>query len=146
MKIFLSILVFVATSLTLSQAHARDTKHLISIDEALATPEAKAKLDPKIKFVFGSKNKIEVAKHLGDYMSNKKTNAFNKGDKEACEWAFLSAMLSLQKRAQDMGGDAVVNITSFYKKNDHDSKETFECGAGAFVAGVTLKGEVVKLK
>ena len=55
-------------------------------------------------------------------------------------------MISLKKRAVDMGGNAVVNIHSFYRKNVVKSSTEFECGAGAFVAGVTLKGTVVKLK
>jgi uncharacterized protein YbjQ (UPF0145 family) len=78
-------------------------------------------------------------------MSNKKTNAFNKTDKRACEWAFLSAMLSLQQRALSEGGNAVVNIRSFYKRHEVSSATEFECGAGAIMAGVTFKGDVVKL-
>ena len=54
-------------------------------------------------------------------------------------------MVSLQKRALAEGGNAVVNIRSFYKKREFTSAIEFECGAGAMVAGVTLVGDVVKL-
>jgi uncharacterized protein YbjQ (UPF0145 family) len=54
-------------------------------------------------------------------------------------------MISLQDRAIAEGGNAVVNIRSFYKKRDFTSATEFECGAGAMVAGVALVGDVVKL-
>ena len=60
--------------------------------------------------------------------------------------AFLSAMLTLQDRVKKMGGNAVVNIRSYYKKHNFDSPDEFECGNGAVIAGVTLKGDVVTLK
>ncbi|MDE1308731.1 hypothetical protein L9W77_17725 [Vibrio aestuarianus] len=76
----------------------------------------------------------------------KKTNAFNKTDEEACNWVFLSAMIALKDRAIKEGGNAVVNIKSNYKNNLTSSNDTFQCGAGAVMAGVALSGEVVKLK
>jgi hypothetical protein len=39
----------------------------------------------------------------------------------------------------------VVNIRSNYKRKLFASTTEFECGAGAVIAGVVLKGEVVKL-
>ncbi len=82
---------------------------------------------------------------FGEFQSNKKTNSFNKSDKQACEWAFLSAMLSFQERALSMGANAVTNIKSYYKKHLVDSPTEYECGAGTFVSGVTFKGTVVKV-
>ncbi|MBB3062868.1 hypothetical protein [Microbulbifer rhizosphaerae] len=55
-------------------------------------------------------------------------------------------MIALQDRARREGGNAVVNIRSYYKKNEVNSSSEFECGAGAVMAGVTLEGEVVTLK
>ena len=128
-----------------SQAMARDSKQMFPLDDALNTPAAKEKLDQGIKFYFGDKNLPKFAKSLGSYTSNKKTNAFGKSDKKACEWAFLSAMISLQKRAIDEGGDAVI-IHSYYKQNTVKSSTEYECGAGNVVSGVTFVGKVVKLK
>jgi uncharacterized protein YbjQ (UPF0145 family) len=54
-------------------------------------------------------------------------------------------MLALKDRAVKEGGNAVINIKSNYKNNLTSNKETFQCGAGAVIAGVALTGEVVKL-
>ena len=43
---------------------------------------------------------------------------------------FLSAMLALQKRAQSVGADAVVNIVSNYKNIENSSATEFECHEG----------------
>ena len=48
-------------------------------------------------------------------------------------------------RAQQLGANAVVNIKSNYRNNLTSSTETFQCGAGTFVAGVALQGEVVTI-
>lgn len=127
-------------------ASARDTQHMYPYQELMSTEDAKMKLDRDIKFYFGDQSHPAVARKLGTYTSNKKTNALNKSDERACEWAFLSAMISLQQRAIREGGDAVINIQSYYKKNIINSATEFECGAGVFVAGVALRGTVVKLK
>ena len=121
---------------------ARDDVHHFSIEEALSSPKAKGVLDPNIKLSFGSGTKGDIIK--SGLTANKKTNAFNKSDKEACEWAFLSAVKTFQERAVKEGGTRVVNLTGYYKKQPFDSKTQFQCGAGALMAGVTLKGDIAK--
>jgi uncharacterized protein YbjQ (UPF0145 family) len=78
-------------------------------------------------------------------VANRKTNAFNKSDEEACKWVFLSAMIALQERAIREGANAVVGINSYYKKNEVSSNTQYECHAGNIVAGVALKGTVARL-
>jgi uncharacterized protein YbjQ (UPF0145 family) len=56
----------------------------------------------------------------------------------------LSALKALQERAVREGMDAVVNIESNYKNRQFSSETEFECGAGAIMAGVALKGTLVK--
>lgn len=146
MKTTLLALVTLTAITAFNVSHARDTRHMLSVQEAMATADARAKLDSDIQFHFGSSPSDKVLQRYGEFTSNKKTNAFNKSDTEACHWVFLSAMLALQERARNEGGNAVVNIRSYYKKHEINSTSEFECGAGAFVAGVTLKGEVVTLK
>lgn len=126
-------------------AQARDDVGSYPIADVMANPEYAQRLQG-VRFYFGSQAHPTIAQTFGEYQSNKKTNAFNKSDKEACEWAFLSALLSLHQRALSLGGNAVVNITGYYKKIDFTSETHFQCGAGATMAGVTLKGDVVKLK
>ncbi len=139
-------LVTAACFLSASDVMARDTRHMFSIAEALRTLAAEQRIDRNVQLIFGDQPHPPVAKKLGTYTSNKKTNAFIKSDKEACEWAFLSAILSLQERARREGGDAVVNIRSFYKKISISHQTKYMCGAGAIVAGVAFRGDVVKLK
>ena len=126
-------------------SQARDTRHMYPLSEAMGNEHAKAKLGGDIKFYFGNQKHPKVIKNFGEFMSNKKTNAFNKTDKFACEWAFLSAMLSFQDRARQLGGNAVINLRSYYKKNLISSASEYECGAGAVIAGVTFLGEVVQI-
>ncbi|WP_286303646.1 MULTISPECIES: hypothetical protein [Methylophaga] len=144
MKKVFSILIL-ATMVLSSQAFARDTKHLFSIKEAMESADFKEKLDPTIRFIFGQPADTKVLEDKGNFVSNKKTNAFNKTDKEACEWVLLSALLSFQDRVRSEGGNAVINIESYYKKNAFISTSEYECHAGAIIAGVALKGDVVKL-
>lgn len=128
-----------------STLQARNTIHQFSIEQALAKGESESKLNSSIRLFFGDQKYPAVERELGHYSSNKKTNAFNKSDQVACEWAFLSAIMSLQKRAVQQGGNAVVNIRSNYYGNVFSSATEFECGAGNTVAGVTMSGDVVKL-
>ena len=128
-----------------SPAQARDNKLLLPVEAAMSTPEAQEQLNKGIKFVF-NKNGAKPKQTYGTFTANRKTNAFNKSDEEACNWVFLSALMALQDRAVNEGGDAVVDIHSYYKKEEMRSDDKYECHAGAFVAGVALRGTVVKLK
>lgn len=141
-----AMLTLAATLLTATSAVARDTKVMWPIADAMATPDAKARLNMSVQFFFGNSPHPPVAQSFGVFMSNKKTNGTNKSDKEACEWAFLSAMLSFQDRAVSLGGNAVINIRSYYRKNEISSETEYECGSGALMSGVTFQGEVVKLQ
>jgi hypothetical protein len=141
----LGIIVIAAMFLDSAPAEARDTRLLLSIKDVLETPKAKEVLGTGVKFYFGEQKYGTPQSTMGTYTTNKKTNAFNKSDKEACEWVFLSALVQLRDRAQSEGGNAVVKITSYYKKSVFSSETQFECHAGNVVAGVALRGEVVKL-
>jgi hypothetical protein len=127
-------------------AHARnDILHMLLAD-ALGSPDARARLNPGVRLYFGAQKFGEPTRRIGIFKANKKTNFFNKSDKEGCEWAFLSAALSLQERATELGGNAVVNIVSVYKNIQFSSETEYECGAGNIAGGVALRGEVVTLK
>ena len=126
-------------------AQARDDKLLLSIDEALNTAAAKEHLTTDVKFYFGGQAHPPVEQKMGSAVTNKKTNAFNKTDKHACEWVFLAAMQQMQQRAKQLGADAVIGIHSYYKQVPFKSDTEYECHAGGIVAGVALRGEFVKL-
>jgi uncharacterized protein YbjQ (UPF0145 family) len=131
--------------MTARPSAARDTKYLLPIAVAMEVKDAKDKLDGSIKFFFGDQPTPPVTSKLGTDVSNRKTNAFGKSDEKACNWAFLSAMVALEKRAQQLGANAVINIVSYYKKDVMSSATDFECHAGALMAGVALKGDFVKI-
>ena len=139
-KIILTIAVNI---LLISTALARNTIDNYSVKEVLSLEVAKEKLGTNIRFYFGNQKHGKIVKNLGKYRTNKKTNAFNKSDKKACQWVFLSAMISLRNRAYKEDGNAVINIKSNYKGNLTVNDDTFQCGAGNLIAGVALIGTVV---
>lgn len=126
-------------------ALARDERLHMPIKDAMTAAEAKDKLSGDIKFFFGNQKSPKASHTFGTYTANKKTNFANKSDKDGCERAFLSAMLSLQDRARAEGGNAVINIQSYYKKEAFVSDSEYECAAGKIMGGVALRGTVVKL-
>jgi len=129
-----------------SPALARDDKAMYAIDSALNSSVGQASLGDDIQFFFGKGNHPPVESTIGSYTSNKKTNGFNKSNSAACERAFISALISFRDRARNEGGNAVVNLSSYYRKNHISSTSEFECGSGAVMSGITLRGDVVILK
>lgn len=125
-------------------AAARDTTLHLPIKPALDAAKASGKLDGGVKFYFADQTHPRAKQQLGTFVTNRKTNAFGKSDEEACNWAMQSALIELQTRAIKEGGDAVVNVESFYKKNAYRDQALFECHAGSVVAGVALRGTVIK--
>jgi uncharacterized protein YbjQ (UPF0145 family) len=130
---------------TVSPLHARDTRHLLPIAAAMETKDAQDKLDGSVKFFFGDQAAPQILTKLGSDVANRKTNAFGKSDEKACNWAFLSAVVALEKRAQQLGANAVINVVSYYNRKVMSSGTEFECHAGAIIAGVVLKGDFVKI-
>jgi hypothetical protein len=99
-----------------------------------------------VALYFAGQRHPAVVKTMGEFATNKKTNAFGKSDLQACQHVFLSAVIELQERARKEGGNAVIDIKSNYKNELRESATEYTCGAGAVVAGVALTGEVVTLR
>ncbi|ALE55609.1 excinuclease ABC subunit A [Paraburkholderia sp. SIMBA_055] len=130
--------------LSAAPAFARDTVENYPIEPALHSEPGKVSDD--IALYFAGQRHPAVAKKIGEFATNKKTNAFGKSDTDACQHVFLSAVIELQDRARKEGGNAVINIKSNYKNEVRESATEFTCGAGAVIAGVALKGDVVTLR
>lgn len=143
MKIVYSALLL-ATTLITTAVEARDDITKYPIQQLLESSKAKDVL-LDIPLYFADQNHSKESSKYGEVISNKKTNAFGKSDTEACEWVMLSALKALQQRAVKEGMNAVVNIQSYYKKREFVSSTEYECGAGTIMAGVALKGTLVKL-
>jgi uncharacterized protein YbjQ (UPF0145 family) len=124
---------------------ARNTKYDLPIAGVTQNPEYQNKLGSNVTFYFADQQTPKVEQTLGEYVTNKKTNSFNKSDESACQWAFLSALSELRDRAKEEGGNAVINIISFYQKDPFSNRTEYECHAGGVIAGVALKGTVAKL-
>lgn len=128
-------------------SQARDTALYLPFDKVVAQMLQEKKLDGTVKFYLaGVQPKGKVAVLSPNAVTNKKTNAFNKSDEAACEWALQSAILQLNEAAKGAGANAVVNIASYYKKVERKDPATYECHAGALMAGVALKGDLAKVQ
>lgn len=127
-------------------ADARNSRMELPLQELVNSPQAKdAGIDGSVRFYLAGQS-VAVSSRMGSGVSNRKTNAANKSDEEACRWAALSALKAFQDSAKQRGANAVVDIVSYYKKNEFKSATNYECYAGAFVAGVALKGTYAKVK
>ncbi|MFK3798004.1 excinuclease [Pseudomonas sp. NPDC088444] len=128
-------------------SQARDTALYLPFDKVVAQMIQEKKLDGTVKFYLaGVAPKGKVTVLSPNAKTSTKTNAFNKTDSEACEWALQSAILRLNDAAKGAGANAVVNIASNYKNIERKDPATYECHAGALMAGVALKGDLAKVQ
>ena len=139
-----------AAAITLSAlpavSQARDTTHYLPFDAVIAQMTQEGKIDGSVKFYLaGVQPKGKVTVITPGAVTNKKANAFNKTDPEACNWVVQSAILQLQEAAKKVNANAVTNIVSFYKSVERKDPSTYECHAGAIMAGVALKGDLSKV-
>ena len=139
------IILITLSILLTTQAHARNEYKEFSVIETMQLEVFKNKLGDDVKSYFGDSLHSKIIKTYGEWPSLKKTNAFNKTDEYACQWALLSGLLSLKKRALREGGNAVIVRTN----NDHRAKSSakvFECEIGNIIASVALLGKVIKIE
>lgn len=145
-QLILTTLLIAALCGVSTTGQARDSRLTLPVAPFFERADVKSALGDEVQFYFSDSGLPKVAQNFGSIQSNKKTNAFNKSDTEACEWALLSALLAFKARALELGGNAVINISSNYRNQPFKEAGKFQCGAGAIVAGVTMVGTVVKLK
>ena len=138
------ILIVAAACALAGQAPARDTRLLLSVDDAIKQGRSEGIIGDDITFRFGKGNRGGNGKTIGTDVANRKTNALNKSDVEACNWVFLSSLKALQEGARGVNATAVVEIVSYYKKREFSSPTEFECHVGTLMAGVALKGSYAK--
>ena len=143
MKNYIFSLVIFTVLLSLN-LEARDDKYLFPIDQALT--KHSDSVAPNIKLYFATQSPEGEPDNLGTYTSRKTTNARFKAPRQSCDWVFISAVLSLQQKAMQLGGDAVVNIHSYYNEIEMSDENVYECHDGKNVSRVALRGTVVKLE
>lgn len=125
-------------------AVAADDVHRLPFDRLLQSADGQ-QLDPGIKLYLAGQPAPKPTATRGEFVSNKKTNAFGKSVDATCHRAGVSALLSLQERARPVGADAVINIVSYYKKVPMSSATDYECHVGAIMSGVAFQGTMVTL-
>ena len=124
-------------------AQAADTAHNLDFKSAVERAVADGTLDGSVKFYLtGTKSGGKVVQK--DAVTNKKTNGFAKSAESACDHVLRSALIQFQNTAKAKGANAVTNLVSFYKSNETRSATTYQCAKGTAIAGVALKGDIVK--
>lgn len=136
----------VATVLSLgamASVQAADKMYDFNFQEAVNCAVADGTLDGSVKFYLaGTKSGGKVIQK--GLVSNKKTNGFAKSAESSCERVLRSTLLQFQNTAKANGANAVTNVVSFFKSNETRSTTTYQCAKGTAMAGVALKGDLVK--
>lgn len=124
-------------------AHARATEHFYGAEQAL-TEGTGEQPDAKIPFYLKGQKHPRTKRVIGTWTANRHSRGVFRSDKASCQVAFRSAVLSLQKRARDEGGDGIIDIISVTRGQETSSSTDYRCVAGATVVHVALRGTVVK--
>jgi hypothetical protein len=136
----------IALSALPAVSQARDTALFLPFQKVINEMTAAGKIDGSVKFYLaGVQPRGKVTVLSPGAVTNKKTNAFNKSDTQACEWVVQSAILQMYGAAKKVNANAVTNLTSFYKSIERKDPVNYECHAGAILAGVALKGDLSKV-
>ena len=135
----------VLSALAAQPSQARNTQYYLKIDQVRQDPRYKGTVPDDVGFYFAGQTHPVTLQSFGDVVANPKGNSFGRPDEDACRWTMMSALKELHDRAIEQGGNAVIDIVSYYRKNVYSSTSNYECHAGGFVAAVALKGVVVKL-
>jgi len=125
------------TSMLLMNGCAADGMQKLSIKKALRDTRANSKLDRRIRLSFGKRGGGGR-----EWTAIRRTNGINKTTEEACNRAFISALIALQERAKKQGRRSVVGIYSYHKKKVYSSTSRFQCDDGKMMSAVTLRGKV----
>ena len=122
---------------------AADQMHDFDFQEAVNRAVADWVLDGSVKFYLaGTKSGGRVIER--GLVTNKKTNGFAKSAESSCDHVLRSALIQFEKTAKVRGANAVTNLVSYYKANETKSTKTYQCAKGTAIAGVALKGDLVK--
>jgi hypothetical protein len=140
------VLPFIAALCLPAVGLARDTAHFLDFQRVVEKATADGQLDGTVRFYLRGQPTGKVVEAFPAVISNKKTNAANKADETACEWALRSVLISFQENAKRRNANAVIDMVSFYKKNEYADPVKFECHAGNILAGVVMKGKPAIVK
>lgn len=126
-------------------AQARNTEHEYPISAAVQSKLGKEKL-LQVPFYFAGQRHPRARTNMGEWRTNKTSSGVFRGDQAACQSAFLSALIQLQKRALEQGANAIIDIESITADKPLASATKYRCLAGTMVVHVGLKGRLVKTR
>ena len=140
----LSVLALASILLAPLPASARNTEHFFLVKDARESSAGQNLFD--VPFYMKGQKHPGVAKTIGTWESNRPSRGVFRSDESSCHTAFISAIRSLQQRAEREGGNAIIDIVSITKGQETASATEYRCVAGSMVVHVGLKGTVVNLK
>jgi hypothetical protein len=127
-------------------AEARNIKQIFTIADALVSQDIPEKLDGSVKFFFGTEKTPKPIKTIRNDTITRKETLRGSSNVKACNLAFIAALKVFEKRAKELGANAVVNIASHYKRSNELASSThFECHEGSGYMAVALRGDFVTL-
>lgn len=144
MKISSVAFVLVVLLISTSNVFARNTEVLVNAQEAVDRQGKGDLLD--IPFYMKGQEHPPVKKKIGNWRSTRKGRGAFQSDTDACSRTFVSAIKSLQERAQKEGGNAIINVISVTKDAPYENATQFRCIAGGIIVHVALEGDVVVLE
>ena len=144
MRRFSTVLIGAVLALAPLGAEARNTEHFYPVEEARTSDLGEARL-LSVPFYMRGQDHPPVAQTLSEVNTDHSTRGAFRSDNASCQVAFLSAIIALQQRAMEKGGDAIVDIVSITRGKKTESATEYRCIAGAMIVHVSLKGKIVKL-
>ena len=141
-RFWMALVVVVAIGAVAAEARAEDKVMKFSVSHALKSKLAKEKTLDDVRVFMTGQGHPGVSRSFREYQSNKRSSGWN--DQEACDKAFISAIIALQQRADKEGGNGVVDIYSIANNKKNRSADTYSCLRGRSMAQVILRGTVVR--
>ena len=128
-------------------SQARDTAVYLPFDKAVAEATRSGKIDGSVKFYLaGNTPAGKVTVVSPGAVTNKKTNAFNKSDTEACEWVVQSAIISLHQAREKRRRQRRDQHRQLLQEQRAQGCADLRMPRRRIMAGVALKGDLAKIQ
>jgi uncharacterized protein YbjQ (UPF0145 family) len=126
-------------------SYAEDQVKHYPVKHALGSKVGKTKLLKYVRIYMKGADHPGVERRNREYKTSKRSSGANHSPQEACDVAFVSALIALQERADREGGNAVIDIYSLTKNDRYQNTDKYVCTTGRAMANVVLKGTVATL-
>jgi uncharacterized protein YbjQ (UPF0145 family) len=139
-----SLFVGLAVLTLVASAEARNDAYTLSNADVVSDP-AFTKLGTGVALYFSSQRTPRVSQSFGDTIGKKIAKTHGESDEQWCKEAAIGALSAMRDQATTRGGNAVVDIHSFYHENPIADKTKYECHAGGTGGHVEFQGTIVTL-